>query len=238
MSRLRIGAHRGAMAYAPENSLAAFNKAIEQGAYRVEFDIRRSRDGHLVVIHDASIDRTTDGQGVVREMNLAELKKVHCNGEPIPTFAEALECMRDRTRLLVEFKDGDIAEQAVRQIEAAGLVEQCTLSSFDESSLLLAHALNKEVEIAYFLVEPKPFDAGEIIERFGAGLLIVWPVAATAEYIADAKKHGLEVRCGFRDDLSYDEVYAGLCKLADMGVEEFSCGRPDWIHRMIRQYEQ
>ena len=95
-----------------------------------------------------------------------------------------------------------------------------------------------DVEIAYFLVEPKPFDACEIIERFAAGLLIVWPVAATAEYIADAKKHGLEVRCGFRDDLSYDQVYASLCELADMGLDEFSCGRPDWIGRMIRQYQQ
>ncbi len=236
MSTLRIGAHRGAMVYAPENTLAAFEKAIEQGTYRVEFDLRRTRDGHLVVIHDATVERTTDGSGLVAAMDLAELQKLSSSGERIPSFAEAIECMKNRTRMLVEFKDGDIAEQAVRQIEAAGVVEQCTLSSFHEESLLEARALNDQLEIAYFLVEPKPFDAAEIIERFGAGLLIVWPVAAKREFIADAKAHGLDIRCGFRDDLSYEEVSARFKELAAMGVGEFSCGRPDWIGRLIEEY--
>lgn len=236
MSTLRIGAHRGAMVYAPENTLAAFEKAIEQGAYRVEFDLRRTRDGHLVVIHDATVERTTDGSGLVAAMDLAQLQKLSSSGERIPSFAEAIECMKNRTRMLVEFKDGDIAEQAVRQIEAAGVVEQCTLSSFHEESLLEARALNEQLEIAYFLVEPKPFDAAEIIERFGAGLLIVWPVAAKREFLADAKAHGLDIRCGFRDDLSYEEVRERFKALAAMGVDEFSCGRPDWIGRLIAEY--
>ena len=142
MSTLRIGAHRGAMVYAPENTLAAFERAIEQGTYRVEFDLRRTRDGHLVVIHDATVERTTNGSGLVAEMDLAELQKLSSCGERIPSFAEAIECMKNRTRMLVEFKDGDIAEQAVRQIEAAGVVEQCALSSFHEESLFEARALN------------------------------------------------------------------------------------------------
>ena len=76
MASLRIGAHRGAMAYAPENTLAAFEAAIAQGAYRIEFDIRRTRDGELVVIHDATVDRTTDGSGAVADMTLAEAQPV------------------------------------------------------------------------------------------------------------------------------------------------------------------
>jgi len=236
MATLHIGAHRGAMGYAPENTLAAFEKAIEQGAYRVEFDIRRTRDGHLVVIHDATVDRTTDGSGLVAAMNLKEVQQLSSGGEQIPTFAQAIECMHGRTRMLVEFKDEDIAEQAVREIEAAGAVEQCVLSSFHEPSLFEAHALNGDLQIAYFLVEPKPFDAAEIIERFAAQLLIVWPIAAKRECIVDAKKHGMHVRCGFRDDLSYEETSARFKELAAMGVDEFSCGRPDWIGRMIEEY--
>jgi glycerophosphoryl diester phosphodiesterase len=237
MAKLHIGAHRGAMGYAPENTLAAFETAIAQGAYRVEFDIRRTRDGHLVVIHDAAVDRTTDGSGIVADMDLAELQKLSSGGQQIPTFAQAIECMHQRTRMLVEFKDEDIAEQAVREIEAAGVVEQCALSSFHEPSLLQAHALNRDVQIAYFLVEPKPFDAAEIIDRFAAQLLIVWPIAAKREFLADAKKNGLHVRCGFRDDLSYEEAAARFKELAAMGVDEFSCGRPDWIGRMIEEYD-
>lgn len=233
MSSLRIGAHRGAMVYQPENTLAAFETAIEQGAYRIEFDIRRTRDSHLVVIHDETVDRTTDGQGVVADLTLSELKKLRSGKEEIPTLKEAIACMRNRARLLVEFKEEDIAEQAVQQIEAAGVVDQCTLSSFHEQALLESRALNQEIEIAYFLIEPKPFDAAEVVERFDAGLLIVWPAAANPQCLADARSRGLEVRCGFRDTLSYEEMRQRLRALYALGVSEFSCGRPDWIGQMI-----
>ncbi|NKB70513.1 MAG: hypothetical protein GKR89_25875 [Candidatus Latescibacteria bacterium] len=237
MPTLRIGAHRGAMCHAPENTLAAFEKAIEMGAYRVEFDLRQSKDGHLVVIHDATVDRTSNGAGAVRDMTLEQLKGLKSGNQQIPTFAEAIELMQGRTRMLVELKDNDIAAQTVRQIEAAGVVDKCTLSSFDEDSLLEGRQLVPQLETAYFLVEPKPFDAAQICADFGAGLLIVWPQAATPEYLADARQNGLDIRCGFRDNLPYDEAYALFRHMADMGADEFSSGRPDWIARMIAAYQ-
>ena len=237
MKTIRIGAHRGAMAYQPENTLAAFETAIRQGAYRIEFDIRRTRDGHLVVIHDETVDRTTDGEGRVADLTLSEVKKLRSGYEEIPTLDEAISCLRNRARLLVEFKEEDIAEQAVRQVETAGVVDQCTLSSFHEEALLESRTLNRELEIAYFLVEPKPFDAAEIVERFGAGLLIVWPAAASSQCLADARAHGLDVRCGFRDSLTYEETREYLRALYPLGVSEFSCGRPDWIGQIIAELE-
>jgi glycerophosphoryl diester phosphodiesterase len=236
MSQLRIGAHRGAMCHAPENTLAAFERAIELGAYRIEFDLRRSRDGHLVVIHDATVDRTTDGSGAVADMSLAELKKLRSGDQTIPTLAETIDCIGTRSLMLPEFKDTDIAAQAVQQLEAAGVTAQCTLSSFDEPSLLEARRLNPQIKTAYFLVEPKDFDAAETAKRLGTSLLIVWPRAATPEYISDAHRHGMQVRCGFRDDMSYEESYQAFCHMADMGADEFSSGRPDWIARMIAAY--
>ena len=238
MKTIRIGAHRGAMAYQPENTLAAFETAIGQGAYRIEFDIRRTRDGHLVVIHDETVDRTTDGEGRVADLTLSEIKRLRSGNEDIPTLDEAISCMRNRTRLLVEFKEEDIAEQAVRQVEAAGVVDQCTLSSFHEGALLESRTLNRELEIAYFLVEPKPFDAAEIVERFGAELLIVWPAAVSSQCLADARAHGLDVRCGFRDSLTYEETREHLRALYCLGVSEFSCGRPDWIGQIIAELEE
>ena len=230
---LRIGAHRGAMAYAPENTLAAFDKAIEFGTYRIEFDLRRTRDGHLVVIHDAKVDRTTDGEGLVCDMDLVALQKLRSGVEQIPTFAETIDCMDGRSRMLVELKDEDIAEQAVRQIEAAGVVDQCTLSTFHEPSLRQVHDLNPDIEIAWFHVTPGPLNAAGIVKQYGAGVVIVWPAAADREQIAEARECGLQVRCGFRDDLSFDEIYTQLCEFAELGVTEFSSGRPDWIGRMI-----
>ena len=76
----------------------------------------------------------------------------------------------------------------------------------------------------------------KVIDELGADLLVVWPRAATPEHIADAKRCGLHVRCGFADDMSYEEAYEVFKRMVDMGVDEVSCGRPDWIGRMIDQY--
>lgn len=86
-------AHRGASGYAPENTLAAFDKAIELGADMIETDVRQTKDGHLVLFHDPSVKRTTNGQGLVSELTLAELKALDAGswfgrefaGQRIPT---------------------------------------------------------------------------------------------------------------------------------------------------------
>ena len=76
----KIIAHRGSSAHAPENTIAAFRLALEQGADCVELDVMLSKDGHLVVIHDDTVDRTTDGKGAVRDMTLKELRSLDAGG--------------------------------------------------------------------------------------------------------------------------------------------------------------
>jgi glycerophosphoryl diester phosphodiesterase len=237
--KILIGAHRGAMCHAPENTLAAFEKAIAFGTYRIEFDVRRCQDGPLVVIHDATVDRTTDGTGPVANFTLEALKRLRVGGEAaetIPTFQEALQSLKGRARLLVEIKDAGIAEDVVAQIADAGMEDTCTIASFLEDELLRVKHCNPNLATAYFLTEPKAFSAEEVIQRLGVSLLVVWPRAASAEIIADAKRCGLHVRCGFRDDMTYEETFAVFRRLADWGVDEIACGRPDWIGKMADEY--
>ena len=236
MQTLLIGAHRGAMCHAPENTLAAFEKAIEFNTYRIELDVRRSKDGHIVAMHDDTVDRTTDGAGRVNDLTLAELRQLKVGGtERIPTFEETLACVRGRSKLLVELKDGDITEQTIDLIKAADMIGDCTLSSFNEDCLTLAKDLCPELSRANFFVKPGVFDAQEVINRLGVDMVIVWPQAATAENIAEAKQHGLHVRCGFTDNFSYEEAYEIFSSMARMGVDEYSCGRPDWLGKMIEE---
>ena len=101
MKKILIGAHRGAMCHAPENSLAAFEKAIDFGTYRIECDIRQTKDGHLVMMHDTSVDRTTDGTGAVAEMSLENLKRLRLGSENVPTLAESLTCVKGRCLMLL-----------------------------------------------------------------------------------------------------------------------------------------
>ena len=107
-----IIAHRGASAYAPENTLAAFDKALDLGAAHVEFDLHFSADGQVVVIHDDTVDRTTNGSGAVAALTLAQLKSLDAGSwfaaqfseERIPTLVELLERYKDRLHFHIEVK--------------------------------------------------------------------------------------------------------------------------------------
>lgn len=234
--QIRVGAHRGAMGYAPENTLAAFELAIRQDTYRIELDVRLSADGEVVVMHDETVDRTTDGSGAVADLTLAELKRLRCAGkEPIPTLRETLELVRDRCRLLVEIKPAGIADEVVQVIREAGMVEACTISAFDEPTLLRVRELEPALKTAYFQIRPQPFDAGEVVRRLGVWMLIGWRAAIDREMLADAHAHGMYVRCGFGDRMTYEESHALFRELVELGADEISCGRPDWIARMIEQ---
>lgn len=237
-AEILIGAHRGAMCHAPENTLEAFEKAIEFGTYRIECDIRRTSDGHLVMMHDATVDRTTDGAGKLNEMSLEEVGRLKL-GETasVPTLAETLECARGRCRLLLELKDPDIAVQVVETVVAAGMLDDCTLISFDEDNLRVARQANPAVRIGFFHLEPKSIDPAKVVDEFGATLLVVWPRAAEPAIIDSAKAAGLHVRCGFADNMTYEESLEIFTRMVQMGVDEISCGRPDWIARMVREYE-
>lgn len=105
-------AHRGASGHAPENTMAAFDKAVEMEADFFELDVQMSKDGHLVVIHDTTVDRTTDGTGAVKDLTLAELKRLDAGswfgpefaGERIPTLEEVLDRYRGNIGILIEIK--------------------------------------------------------------------------------------------------------------------------------------
>ena len=87
---LRIG-HRGARAYAPENTITSFKKAIEIGVDAIELDVRKTKDNKLVVIHDADVKRTTDGEGLVSDFTLKEIKSFSAeSGEKIPDFGRRI----------------------------------------------------------------------------------------------------------------------------------------------------
>src|SRR6266545_5505015 len=105
-----IFAHRGACAHAPENTMASFELALAHGADAIELDVKLSSDGYVVVHHDDTVDRTTDGTGRIKNLTLAELKKLDAGsflsekfkGEKIPTLEEVFEAVGKRTFINVE----------------------------------------------------------------------------------------------------------------------------------------
>ena len=158
LPRPTIFAHRGASAHAPENTLAAFELALAQGADGIELDAKLSGDGHVVVIHDAKVDRTTDRQGRVKDISLAELRSLDAGGffaeqyrgEKVPTLEEVFEVLGKRMFVNVELTNyntpGDhLVESVCTLVKKCGLQKQVLFSSFFASNLSKARGLLPEV---------------------------------------------------------------------------------------------
>ena len=143
---LRVG-HRGAKAYAPENTLASFKKALEIGVDAIELDVRKTKDNQIVVIHDADVKRTMNGEGLVSELTLAQIKGFSDDGrEKIPTLAEALDFLDKKVKVLVELKEAGIEEQVLSIVHDRGLEKNVVIISFLEEALKKVRKLNKSIE--------------------------------------------------------------------------------------------
>jgi glycerophosphoryl diester phosphodiesterase len=143
-----VVAHRGSSAYAPENTLAAFNLAAEQGADAVELDVDLTRDGQVIVLHDATIDRTTNGQGRVADLTLEEIRRVDAGAwkdaafkdERVPLLQEVLEAVGQRLLINIEIKGKSLRNHGVEAqvaalIEQHGLIDRVIISSFNPFAL-------------------------------------------------------------------------------------------------------
>ena len=162
MNPCKVFAHRGASHYAPENTLPAFALAAAQGADGIELDVHLSQDGELVVIHDETLDRTTDGTGLVRDHTLTQLQALcadnHMPGfadARIPTLREVLALVRPTPLLVnIELKTGvlwyeGIEQKALDLVREMGMADRVIWSSFNHYSIETVRQLAPEAETAY-----------------------------------------------------------------------------------------
>ncbi|WP_026585445.1 glycerophosphodiester phosphodiesterase [Bacillus sp. J33] len=156
-------AHRGAAGYAPENTIAAFDKAVEMKADYIEIDVQRSKDGELVIIHDTTVDRTTDGTGKVKELTLEQLRALDAGsfmgeqfkGEKIPTFEEILDRYHGKVGILIELKAPELypgmEESVAQELKERNLDhpqnEKIIIQSFNFESMKKMNELLPKVPI-------------------------------------------------------------------------------------------
>jgi glycerophosphoryl diester phosphodiesterase len=152
---LRIG-HRGAKAYAPENTIASFRKALEIGVDAVELDVRKTKDNQLVVIHDEDIKRTTDGEGLVCELTLKQIKGFSAEGgEKIPALEEALDFLGKKVKVFVELKEEGIEEYVLKVVHDRSLEKNVVIVSFLEDALRKIRVLDNEIETGLIYAKHK-----------------------------------------------------------------------------------
>lgn len=172
MPETLVIAHRGDSKNAPENTLSAFKRAVEVGSDGIEIDVQLCKDGHLVVIHDERVDRTTDGIGYVKDYTLSELKRLSAGikfgkkfaDEKIPTLPEVLELLKNKDVLLnIEIKSGmilypGIEEKLINCIFDYNFEDRVVISSFNHYSVKIVKEIEPRLNIGLLyecgLVEP------------------------------------------------------------------------------------
>lgn len=193
LPRPTIFAHRGASMHAPENTISAFKLAIEQSADGIELDVKCTADGHVVVIHDQNVDRTTDGSGLVVRMTLSELKKLDAGshfdapfqGETIPTLEEVFELFGNKTFINVELTNyrtpfDKLPLKVADLARKYNLESTLILSSYSPIALRRIHAYLPDVPIG-LLAFPGKLGA---IPRSRLGRILV-PYLALHTAVAD-----------------------------------------------------
>ena len=216
---LRIG-HRGARAYAPENTIRSFKRALEIGVDGVELDVRKTKDNQLVVIHDADVKRTTNGEGLVSELTLREIKGFSVEGgEKIPTLEEALDFLDKKVKVFVELKEAGVEEQVLSLVHAKDVEKSVVIVSFLEEALKKVRELDKDVETGLIYAKHKnPVKAA--LELKANYLLALYRFVHTVN-VVKAHEDGLKVLVWTINTPQEVEEYA------KKGVDGITSDKPD-----------
>lgn len=233
--------HRGASAYAPMNTLSAFELAADQGADGIELDVHRTRDGHIVIVHDYTVDKTTNGSGRITEMTLAQARALDAGswfgdafrGAQIPTLDEVFESVGRRLYVNVELKtesrETDGLEQATADvITRHNMQRRVIVSSFNPLALARFRALLPDVP-AGFLYDATMGDPLALMRAAGLTVEALHPhhTLLDAGLMVLARTHGWWVNTWTVNDP------ARAVELRGVGVDIVMTDNPDTVRRAL-----
>lgn len=207
---LNIIGHRGAAFHEPENTLRGFRLALELGVAGVELDVQLTRDGRLAVIHDETLERTTNGRGLVKDFTLAELQRLDAGqGEPVPVLEEVLELVRGRAHLLVEMKQPEAAPALLEFFRQHQAFAAAHLISFWHPPLKALKEAEPRLHTGVLLVGC-PVDPAGLAQAAGAETLVLNYRYVNRELVEAAHRQGIKVVAWNIDDPALLPTYLPL----------------------------
>lgn len=243
-------AHRGASAYAPEHTIAAYKLGQQLKGDYIEIDLQMTKDGHLVAMHDETVNRTTNGKGLVKEHTLEEMKQLNVGSffnekypnlakkefenAKVPKLKEIIEMFGHNANYYIETKSPDeypgMEEKLLEIIKYYQISDKVIIQSFSEESLQKIHSLHANIPLVQLLSYQKSVQLNELeIEKYKTyciGLGMNYKYIDSA-YVKKIKKHGLEVH-PFTVDNEKD-----MKKLLSWGVNGMFTNYPDRLHSIL-----
>jgi len=232
---MKVFAHRGFSGCYPENTMLAFKEALKTGCYGIELDVQTTKDGEVVVFHDETIDRVTDGSGYVRDYTYEELSRFNAaalwNGkfgfQKIPTFREYCEWVKDTPLITnVELKTGvyyyeELEEKTIALIREYGISDRILFSSFNHLSIEQTKKLAPEIPVGALVEHEGLGNAGYYCSKCGYPYYHPGFKGLTEEEVLGCRKHGVGINVWTINDM------AALKQMEEWDVESVISNFPD-----------
>ena len=224
--------HRGAAALEPENTLRGFRLAAELGCDWTECDVRLTRDDRLIIMHDETVDRTTDGTGAVADLSFDEVRALDAGkGETVPTLDEVLATIKGKLRLQLELKGPGTAAPAVDAVRRAGMERGVVFISFDLDRLMQVKRIDASLQVGALFADPPDDACAEAAALDARGIFVLYK-NLTAELVAEARAAGLEIGCWNPD--TEPEWRAMLA----LDLDILSSNRPDALLALLGRHNK
>lgn len=251
LNHIKNIAHRGASAYAPEHTIAAYKLGQQSRGDYIEIDLQMTKDGHLVAMHDETVNRTTNGTGLVKEHTLEEIKQLNAGSffnekhpslakkefenANVPTLEEIIKTFGHNANYYIETKSPDeypsMEEKLLEIIKHYGINDKVIIQSFSEASLQKIHSLDVNIPLVQLLPYKKAAQLTELemkkYKTYCIGLGMNYKYIDST-YVKRIKKHGLEVH-PFTVDNETD-----MKKLILWGVDGMFTNYPDRLHSLLQ----
>lgn len=245
-SCLIIG-HRGAMGYAPENTLASFEDAVRRGADIIEMDVQLSSDGEVVVLHDSSVDRTTDGSGVVRDLSWKKIKTLDAgswyspefSGQYVPSLTDVISRFRNRKTarnhllgFMIELKTvkgsgGSLADAVVKILHHEDFIDRSFVISFDSVALHEVRSAHKTLSTGLLYSEEGDEPRSAQAKAIGAQAICPRKTCVTARGVQAAHRMGLAVSTWTANTKNE------MKRMMACGVDAIATNYPDRLRALV-----
>lgn len=243
---MKVYAHRGCSGRYPENTMLAFQKAYETGCYGIELDVQMTKDGELVIIHDESVDRTTDGTGWVRDFTLADLRKLNAaklhskegDFQAIPTFDEYCAWAQDKPLVTnIELKTSvfyytGIEDKTLDMVKKYHLEERVVFSSFNHLSVIRIKQLAPEIPCGALVEHCGLGNAGAYCKLYGFEYFHPGYKALDDAAVAECKEHGIGLNVWTVNDMG------DLEQLYEWGAESAITNYPEVALAWVKSVEK